>query len=88
MNARQSVAQGRSSSEYRDARSTERETGLGYKLTVLSQPRSAKRGHRHPSHVSPTEIHMKVDAAVAFQTFDIDSVSSPDRCSSGGFQLR
>jgi len=61
MNARQSVAQGRSTSEYRDARSTDRETGLGSKLIVLSQPRSATPGHRHFSHESPTEIHMKID---------------------------
>ena len=66
MNARQSVTQGRTTSEYRDA---ERETGLGSKVVILSQTRSATRGHRHFSRESPTEIHMKVRAGIAYPTF-------------------
>jgi len=61
MNARQSVAQARSASEYRDARSADLETGLSSKLVVLSHARSSTRGHPHFSHESPTEIHMMVD---------------------------
>jgi len=61
MNARQSVAQGRMTSDYRDARSGEPEAGLGSKLVVLSRGRSGSRGHRHFSRESPTEIHMKID---------------------------
>jgi hypothetical protein len=72
MNARQAVAQGRST-EYRDARSTDRETGLGSKVIVLSE-RSTTRGHLHFRDESPTEVHMKVRTAVKTLAHDIDPI--------------
>jgi hypothetical protein len=80
MNARQSVTQDRTTSEYRNA---ERETGLGSKVIILSQTRSATRGHRHFSREGPTEIHMKVRAGMHTLPSDINYLPSLGRYTSG-----